>query len=134
MQYCPLPADIHSCARGVRQVAGFGAAPDNLARPGGHGAHYSGPESATGQTWNKLRYVLRETVGNVPPRGVMQRKRSIPHSLDERLAAEKKQLEELVALLAPGSVKDAVLRKIGQLDTAIHVNELLKSPGLRSAE
>jgi hypothetical protein len=64
----------------------------------------------------------------------MQHKRSIPHSFDEPLAAEKKQLEELVTLLAPGSVKDAVLRKIGQLNTAIHVNELLKSPGQRSAE
>jgi hypothetical protein len=53
----------------------------------------------------------------------MQRKRSIPHSFDERLAAEKKQLEEQVALLPPGSVKDVVLRKIGQLNTAIHINE-----------
>jgi len=62
----------------------------------------------------------------------MQRSRSIPHSFDERLAAEKKQLEEQAALLPPGSVKDVVLRKIGQLNTAIQVNELLKSPGLRS--
>ena len=47
----------------------------------------------------------------------------------------KKQLEELVALLPPGSVKeDEVLRKIGQLNTAIHVEGLLKSPGLRSPE
>ena len=64
----------------------------------------------------------------------MQRKRSIPHSFDEPLAAEKKQLEELVALLSPGPVKDAVLRKIWRLNTAIHVDGLLKSPGLRSAE
>jgi hypothetical protein len=64
----------------------------------------------------------------------MQRKRSIQHSFDEGLAAEKKQLEELAGLLSPGSVKDAVLRKIGQLNTAIHVNELLKSPGSRSLE
>ncbi|UPJ50835.1 hypothetical protein IVB30_05385 [Bradyrhizobium sp. 200] len=64
----------------------------------------------------------------------MQRKRSIPHSFDERLAAEKKQLEEQAALLPPGSVKDVVLRKIGQLNTAIHVSELLKSPGSRSPE
>lgn len=28
--------------------------------------------------------------------------------------------------------KDVVLRKIGQLNTAIHVNEPLTSPGLRS--
>jgi hypothetical protein len=62
----PLPADIHSYACDARQVADLGAAPDNLARPGGHGAHYGGPESATGQTRNKLRYVLRETVGNIP--------------------------------------------------------------------
>jgi len=64
----------------------------------------------------------------------MQRKHSIPYSFDEPLAAEKKQLEELVALLPPGSVKDAVLWKIGQLNTAIHVDGLLKSPGLRSPE
>jgi hypothetical protein len=64
----------------------------------------------------------------------MQRKRSIPHSFDERLAAEKKQLEEQAVLLPPGAVKDVVLRKIGQLNTAIHINELLKSPGLRPPE
>jgi hypothetical protein len=106
-----------------------GASAVNFARPGGNGVHYSGPESATGQTWNKLRYVLGETVGNIPPRGIMQRKHSIPHSLDDRLAAEKKQLEEQAALLPPGSVKDVVLRKIGQLNAAIHINELLKPPG-----
>jgi hypothetical protein len=64
----------------------------------------------------------------------MQLKRSIPHSFDERLAAEKKQLEEQAVLLPPGAVKDVVLRKIGQLNAAIHVNELLKSPGSRSPE
>jgi len=64
----------------------------------------------------------------------MQRKRSSPHSFDERLATEKKQLEEQGALLPPGSVKDVVLRKIGQLNTAIHINELLKPPGSRSPE
>jgi hypothetical protein len=64
----------------------------------------------------------------------MQRKRSILRSFDERLAAEKRQLEEQAALLPPGSVKDVVLRKIGQLNTAIQVNELLKSPGSRSPE
>ena len=53
----------------------------------------------------------------------MQRKRSIPHSFDERLADEKKPLEEQAALLPPGSVKDVVLRRIAQLNTAIHVNE-----------
>jgi hypothetical protein len=64
----------------------------------------------------------------------MQRKRSIPHSFDERLAAEKKHLEEQAVLLPPGSVKDVVLRKIGQLSTAIHINELLKPPSSRSPE
>ena len=64
----------------------------------------------------------------------MQRKRSIPHSFDERLTAEKERLEEQAALLPPGSVKDVVLRRIEQLNTAIHVNEWLKSPGLRAPE
>jgi hypothetical protein len=59
------------------------------------------------------------------------RKRSIPHSFEEQLAFEKRRLEEKAMHLLDGSSKDDVLKKIAQLNTAIHINEWLRSPGLR---
>ena len=56
------------------------------------------------------------------------RKRSIPHSLEEQLAFEKRRLEEKAMHLLDGSSKDNVLKKIAQLNTAIHINEWLRSP------
>ena len=64
----------------------------------------------------------------------MQRRRSVPHTFEEKIAAEKAKLEAQVAKLKPGPQKDALLRKIRQLDTAAHVSEWLSSPGLRPPE
>jgi hypothetical protein len=61
----------------------------------------------------------------------MQRRRSIPHTFEDRIAAEKARLEAQVAKLRPGPQKDGLLRKISQLDTASHINEWLTSPGLQ---
>ena len=48
----------------------------------------------------------------------MQRRRSISHTFEDRIAAEKARLEAQVAKLKPGPHKDGLLRKISQLDTA----------------
>jgi hypothetical protein len=61
----------------------------------------------------------------------MQRRRSIPHTFEDQIAVEKARLEAQVAKLKPGPRKDGLLRKIGQLDTASHINEWLTSPGLQ---
>ena len=62
----------------------------------------------------------------------MQRRRSVPHTFEENLAAEKAKLEAQVAKLKPGPQMDALREKIRQLETASHMNEWLSSPGLQS--
>jgi hypothetical protein len=64
----------------------------------------------------------------------MQRRRSVPHTFEENLAAEKAKLEAQIAQLKPGPQRDGLLRKIRQLETALHMNEWLTSPGLRPPE
>jgi hypothetical protein len=64
----------------------------------------------------------------------MQRRRSVPHTFEQNIAAQKARLEAQVAQLKPGPQKDALLRKIRQLDTAAHVSKWLSSPGLRPPE
>jgi hypothetical protein len=64
----------------------------------------------------------------------MQRRRSVPHTFEENIAAEKAKLEAQVAKVKPGPQKDALLRKIRQLDTAAHMSEWLSSPGLQPPE
>jgi hypothetical protein len=62
----------------------------------------------------------------------MQRRRSVPHTFEEDIAAEMAKLEAQVAKLKPGPQMDGLLKKIRQLETASHVNEWLSSPGLQS--
>ncbi len=64
----------------------------------------------------------------------MKRQRSKPHSFEDRLAAERKRLEEKAALLRDGKEREALLSKIAQIDTANHLNELLRSPRARAAD
>ena len=61
----------------------------------------------------------------------MQRRRSVPHTFEERIAAEKAKLEAQVANHKRGPQREALLEKIRQLETASHMNEWLSSPGLR---
>ena len=62
----------------------------------------------------------------------MQRRRSVPHTFEDKIAAEKAKLEAQVAKLKPGPQMDALRKKIRQLETASHMNEWLSSPGLQS--
>jgi hypothetical protein len=62
----------------------------------------------------------------------MQRRRSVPHTFEENIAAEKAKLEAQIAQLKPGPQRDAVLKKIRQLETASHMSEWLSSTGLQA--
>ena len=62
---------------------------------------------------------------------MQRRRRSTPHTFEDRIAAEKAQLEVQVAKLPPGSEKDRLLVKISQLKNASHMNKWLTSPELR---
>jgi hypothetical protein len=59
------------------------------------------------------------------------RSRSVPHTFEQNLAAEKAKLEAQLAKLKPGPQMDALRKKIRQLDTAVHINEWLSSPELQ---
>ena len=62
----------------------------------------------------------------------MQRRRSVPHTFEENIAAEKARLEAQIAQLKPGPKMDAVRKKIRQLETASHMSEWLSSPELKT--
>ncbi len=53
-------------------------------------------------------------------------------TLYERLTAEKKRLEIELDLAGPGSIRDKLLEKLRELQTATHINDWLSSPGLRA--
>jgi hypothetical protein len=63
---------------------------------------------------------------------MQRRRRSVPHTFSENIAAEKAKLEAQLAALKPGPEMDAVQKKIRQLDTAAHMSDWLRSPGLHS--
>lgn len=64
----------------------------------------------------------------------MQRRRSFPHAFEENIAAEKARCEEQLAKTPHGPERDALTKKIRQLDTATHMNEWLRSAELRPPE
>jgi hypothetical protein len=64
---------------------------------------------------------------------MLQRSHSHPDStFEERLADHKASLEQKAARLRPGPERDELLRKAGQIDTAVQINEWLNSPGLQA--
>jgi hypothetical protein len=64
----------------------------------------------------------------------MKRRRSVPHTFEENIAAERAKLAAQMANSKPGPQMDALYKKIRQLDTASHLSEWLSSPGLRPPE
>jgi hypothetical protein len=62
------------------------------------------------------------------------RSRSVPHTFEQNIAAERARLEAQFTQLRPGPQMDAVRKKIRQLNTAAHMSEWLSSPGLRPPE
>jgi len=61
----------------------------------------------------------------------MQRRRSIPHNFEAKIAAEKARLEAQVANVPQGPLRDQLLKKIRQLEIAAHIDEWVSSPGLQ---
>jgi hypothetical protein len=59
------------------------------------------------------------------------RSRPTLHLFTDRLAAEKARLEALLVDLKPGLERDKILNQLRKLDTAAHIDEWVKSPGLR---
>jgi len=53
-------------------------------------------------------------------------------SLEKRLIAEATRLRAQARLLGPGAVREALLRKARQTETASHINAWLSSPGLQA--
>lgn len=65
----------------------------------------------------------------------MQRRvRSRPHTFEDQIAAEKKRCAERLANTPHGPERDALVKKIRQLDAAGHMNDWLRSPGLKSPD
>ena len=62
----------------------------------------------------------------------MQQRRRFKQQLSfrDRLTSFAKAAREKASLLPPGAEKDELLHKAQQADTAAHLNELAKSPGL----
>jgi hypothetical protein len=52
-------------------------------------------------------------------------------SLEERLSEQAKRLRAEAKLLPPGAVREGLIRKARQAETASHMNEWLTSPGLQ---
>ena len=62
----------------------------------------------------------------------MQRRRfKQTQSLEERLSEEAKRLRSEAKLLPPGAVRNEMIRKARQAETASHMNEWLRSPGVQ---
>ena len=61
------------------------------------------------------------------------KRRRVKHeiSFEERLAAEAKRLREQAEALPPGIERDELMRKARQAETASHMDEWLRSPGLQ---
>jgi cell division protein FtsB len=59
---------------------------------------------------------------------MQRRRRSVPHTFEENIAAEKAKLKAQVAKLKPGPELDALRKKIRQLETALHMSEWVRSP------
>ncbi len=55
-------------------------------------------------------------------------------TLEARRAEEAKRLREEAKLLPPGALREELIRRARQAETASHMNEWLASPGLRPPE
>lgn len=64
--------------------------------------------------------------------GVMQRRRSAPHTFEDKIAAERVKLEAQLARLKPGPETDGLRRKLRQLEAASHMSAWLSSTGLQA--
>ena len=62
---------------------------------------------------------------------MQRRRRSVRHTFEDNIAAEKAKLEAQIATLRPGPQMDALRKKIRQLNTVSHMSDWLSSSGLQ---
>ena len=62
----------------------------------------------------------------------MRRRIKQTEALEERLAEEAKRLREAAKSLRPGPARESAIRKARQMETASHMSDWLRSPGLQS--
>ena len=62
----------------------------------------------------------------------MKRRQPSPHTFEGNVAAEIARCESQLAKTSHGPERDALEKKIRQLNTAGHMNDWLKSPGLQT--
>ena len=63
---------------------------------------------------------------------MLKRRRFKPSkTLEERLAEEAKELRRVAEMLPPGPTREKVLQRAQQDETAIYMQEWLRSPGLK---
>jgi hypothetical protein len=67
-------------------------------------------------------------------RFMAQRRRSVPHTLEDRIAGEKASLEAKAAKLTNGPEKEPLRGKIRQLDAASYMAGWLSTPGPKSPD
>jgi hypothetical protein len=53
-------------------------------------------------------------------------------SFNERLTAQAKLLKQEAQSLPPGRPRDALVRRVRQIEAAVKVNDWLSSPGLQA--
>ena len=63
---------------------------------------------------------------------MQRRRRSVPHTFEEQLSAEKARCTQRLAEAPHGPERNALVKKIRQIETAESLNEWLSSPGLRA--
>jgi hypothetical protein len=63
---------------------------------------------------------------------MFDRRRFKQLSLKDRLASFAKEVREKASLLPPGAERNNMLTRASQADTASHLDDWVKSPGLRS--
>ena len=63
----------------------------------------------------------------------MQKRRRIKHekTFQERLAEEAHRFREAAEALPPGTAQELLLKRARQAETAAHMDQWLKSPGLQ---
>ena len=60
-------------------------------------------------------------------RMIQRRKRSEPHTFEQRLEEHRVRLENLHAQLPPGAEREQIIARIDQLKTAVELNAMLST-------
>ncbi|WFU75520.1 hypothetical protein [Bradyrhizobium sp. CB2312] len=61
----------------------------------------------------------------------MHRKRSSPHTFDERLSAEKARLDEQLKTVSQEEQREQIRRKLHQIEMAFHMDRWMASSELQ---